>query len=635
MEIERTSGFESSALAVAAELSPVGAGVARASTVPTRLLPVPKSATYQEGSLAISQVELVGVDVADADALRVVRQLFKDAGVEVTELPASQGGSVGATAVYLTEADDICPARDAVAASMGLASAAELGEEGYVLGVDAAQKVVVLTGAAGDGTYYAAQTLAQMIDGKNVPNVRIVDEPALPVRGVIEGFYARGQEGWSWDVRMDQVRFCGKTKMNTYVYAPKEDPYHRDRWREPYPQDQMDKMIALVKEAKENKVDFVFALSPGKSIDLASDSDFQALVRKCKLMYDGGVRDFAIFFDDIDNKDGVGQAKVLNRFNKEFIKAQAEPCALTTVPTEYDSNAMLDGANTKPYTAGFSKTLDADIKVLWTGSSVVPDGITLEDAKFIEGVYGDRAGIWWNYPCNDYQLNKLAMGPIHGIDKGVFDKVGYFVMNPMGRAGLSRVTLGTGADYSWNVRDYDEDASLQASCELSYPQIAGHVRTLALHSSQVFGGSFSCGRPDAPQAKAHADALLKSVVVSADPAQDENVLALRADLAAMVDAAAALKDGDFVSVAAYVSKLDAVGRAADKAIDLIIAKVNGEQEKVSGLTSELNRVLPSLESGKLVSERSMVYFIKDALAYEIEPKAGFEVSTSLVQKGSR
>lgn len=320
MGFKRAMGLGALTLAVAAAVSGAGAEAAYAAGATPELLPVPKSATYQDGALSLSNVELVGADVADADAVRVVKQLLKDAGITVTERTAAQGATEGATAIYLTEADDACSARDALATAMGLANAAELDEEGYVLGVDAARKAIVLTGAGGDGSYYAAQTLAQLIEGKDVPNARISDEPALPVRGTIEGFYARGQEDWSWEDRMAQVRFYGETKMNTYIYAPKEDPYHRARWREPYPQDQMEKMVALVKEAKANKVDFVFALSPGNSINLTSESDFQALVNKCKIMYDNGVRDFAIFFDDISNKDGVGQAKLLNRFNKEFIK---------------------------------------------------------------------------------------------------------------------------------------------------------------------------------------------------------------------------------------------------------------------------------------------------------------------------
>ena len=39
----------------------------------------------------------------------------------------------------------------------------------------------------------------------------------------------------------------------------------------------------------------------------AGESDYQALVAKCQSLYDMGVRSFAIFFDDISNKDGVNQ----------------------------------------------------------------------------------------------------------------------------------------------------------------------------------------------------------------------------------------------------------------------------------------------------------------------------------------
>lgn len=156
MGFKRAMGLGALTLAVAAAVSGAGADAAYAAGATPELLPVPKSATYQDGALSLSNVELVGADVADADAVRVVKQLLKDAGITVTERTAAQGATEGATAIYLTEADDACSARDALATAMGLANAAELDEEGYVLGVDAARKAIVLTGAGGDGSYYAA-----------------------------------------------------------------------------------------------------------------------------------------------------------------------------------------------------------------------------------------------------------------------------------------------------------------------------------------------------------------------------------------------------------------------------------------------------------------------------------------------
>ena len=44
----------------------------------------------------------------------------------------------------------------------------------------------------------------------------------------------------------------GQHSMNTYIYAPKDDPYHRKLWREPYPAEQMERLRALAAAAREN-----------------------------------------------------------------------------------------------------------------------------------------------------------------------------------------------------------------------------------------------------------------------------------------------------------------------------------------------------------------------------------------------
>ena len=51
-------------------------------------------------------------------------------------------------------------------------------------------------------------------------------------RGVIEGFYG---PAWSHENRLWMLEKLGSWGMNLYVYAPKNDPFHRERWRDPYP----------------------------------------------------------------------------------------------------------------------------------------------------------------------------------------------------------------------------------------------------------------------------------------------------------------------------------------------------------------------------------------------------------------
>ena len=183
---------------------------------------------------------------------------------------------------------------------MNLADADSLKEEGYVLGVD--DDTIVIEGKDGVGTYYGVQTLTQLSvneDGLKAREAIISDEPTMTTRGTIEGFYGTP---WTHQDRLDQIRFYGAHKMNTYIYAPKDDPYHREQWKEPYPESEMGRMNELIQTAKENKVDFVFALSPGNSIRFtgeAGEADFQALMNKCEAMYEMGVRSYAIFYDGI------------------------------------------------------------------------------------------------------------------------------------------------------------------------------------------------------------------------------------------------------------------------------------------------------------------------------------------------
>lgn len=134
----------------------------------------------------------------------------------------------------------------------------------------------------------------------------------IPLRGIVEGFYGTP---WSQSDRLDMIDFCQQEKLNAYIYAPKDDPYHRSKWREPYPQDKLTELSDLIAAAKRQQVKFIFAVSPGLDISFAGEqgqNDRLAMQEKLNAMYDLGVRDFAIFFDDIENKDGQGQAEFLN-----------------------------------------------------------------------------------------------------------------------------------------------------------------------------------------------------------------------------------------------------------------------------------------------------------------------------------
>lgn len=106
------------------------------------------------------------------------------------------------------------------------------------------------------------------------------------------------------------IRFCGGQGLNAYIYAPKDDPYHRARWREPYPEEKLSKLASLSKLAKTQGVRFIFAISPGLDIRF---QDIRGLwtgwpCRKNRGDVPGRRSRFCDFFDDIPEKNGKGQA---------------------------------------------------------------------------------------------------------------------------------------------------------------------------------------------------------------------------------------------------------------------------------------------------------------------------------------
>ena len=145
----------------------------------------------------------------------------------------------------------------------------ELAADGYVLaGGRADGSVAVLAGRDARGTYYAVQTLRQLLDGAaTIPNVQVRDEPLMEIRGAIEGFYGIP---WSHRSRLDHFAFYGEHKLNTYIYTPKDDLLLRAKWRDLYEGEELEKLGELVEEATAHHVTFTYALSPGNDITYAA-----------------------------------------------------------------------------------------------------------------------------------------------------------------------------------------------------------------------------------------------------------------------------------------------------------------------------------------------------------------------------
>jgi hyaluronoglucosaminidase len=239
----------------------------------------------------------------------------------------------------------------------------------------------------------------------------------LPVRGLIEGFYGTP---WSWDARVEVSRWCAARGMTHYVYAPKDDPKHRERWREPYDADELAGFARLVDEAG---LDVGFAISPGLSIDYDDDGDRGALLTKCEQLLERGVRLLCLALDDIPFRDGLGeQHAALTRWLHEQTSDRA---SLLLVPTEYV------GGRATAYLDALAAGVPDEVPIGWTGDAVVNDAITVESARERAGALGGRAPLLWdNYPVNDGPMSdQLFIGPLRGRAEGLRDSLSGYLAN--------------------------------------------------------------------------------------------------------------------------------------------------------------------------------------------------------------
>ena len=350
--------------------------------------------------------------------------------------------------------------------------------EGYFLSVTTRQ--IVLAGYDERGLYYATQTLSQLIHDKSLPPIEIKDYPDVPFRGVVEGFYGTP---WSHSARLRQLEFYGKNKMNTYLYGPKDDPYHSvPNWRKPYPAKEAEQIKELVNTAHKNGVIFYWAIHPGADIKW-NDTDRDLLLAKFESMYQLGVRAFAVFFDDIAGEGAKAdkQANLLNYIDDHFIKTKKDIAPLIMCPTEYNKS----WANVKGgYLTTLGKQLNPTIQIMWTGNRVIAciDKPTLQ---FINPLIERKAFIWWNFPVSDYVRDHLLLGPIYGNGTNIKNDISGFVANPMEHAEASKIALYSVADYSWNMNKYDSDLSWKRAIHNVLPGAGKELLTFASHCSAL------------------------------------------------------------------------------------------------------------------------------------------------------
>ena len=372
--------------------------------------------------------------------------------------------------------------------------------EGYYLEVT--PKGAVLAAADEVGLFWAAQTWMAMLSEGKMEYCTITDYPDVPYRGVVEGFYGTP---WSHQARLSQIAFYARHKMNVYIYGPKDDPWHRDKWREAYPETEAKRISELATYARSQGVNFYWAIHPGVDIKW-TEQDRDYLVAKLEKMYDLGVRSFAVFFDDIwgEGTRADKQAELLNYVDNNFIQKKHDVAPLIMCPTEYNRSWANDE---KGYLRTLGTQMNQGIEIMWTGNSVV-HCIDRESQEWINQRINRKSYIWWNFPVSDFVRDHILLGPAYGNDLDIAETMSGFVSNPMEHAEASKISLYGIADYTWNMPAYDYQADWEKGLREVLPNNYEALRTFALYNKDLGPNGHGFRREEGDELKAIAQQAL-------------------------------------------------------------------------------------------------------------------------------
>ncbi len=266
-------------------------------------------------------------------------------------------------------------------------------------------------------------------------------------RGVVEGFYG---PPYSHQDRLWLVERIGRWGMNRYLHAPKDDPLHRSRWREPYPEPAMREFAELIARGERAGVQVGFAVSPGLSIRYSSREDLLALCGKLRGFAELGARIFSLALDDVPSRlahpEDQRAFPTLARAHVTLAHAVREElpagALLWLVPTDYL------GVEPTDYLEELGGALDRSIEVGWTGRTVVSPEVRLEEAEARAHTLRRKVMLWDNVPVSDGPMRPmLHLGPYSGRDARLPEQVSGVLLNPMQHAHASGIALRTAAAY--------------------------------------------------------------------------------------------------------------------------------------------------------------------------------------------
>lgn len=439
---------------------PVSAGVQEGEGE-YEIYPTPQDIVYGDGTVTLTDQ----INVTYGDAIDEYTKTRVSDTLEVLELEQSATSVAANTNLIVGVYGESGDPAAAYGASHSVDASIYEKYDAYTLWVQG--KNIVILGKNTDAAYYGVTTLKRIFEQiadkgeKSVRELTVKDYAEIQFRGFIEGYYGNP---WSHEDRIDLMKFGGEIKMNQYVFAPKDDPYHNARWRELYPEEDLEKIRELAQAGNESKCFYVYALHTFMSnpINFTSEATYQADLQVIKDKFaqviEAGVRQIAVLEDDTSGTSANNIIKLmmdLNAWLKE-IKASTYPDLKTDIlycPAEY-------GSTTNSKLTAVHKGVSEEIHIVMTGGKVWGQ----VSNQFADGFYNglnssEKEGrypyMWVNWPCNDNTKTSQVMGGHNyilepGLDGNKYEGI---ILNPIQESESSKVGIFTAADYCWNIWD--------------------------------------------------------------------------------------------------------------------------------------------------------------------------------------
>lgn len=329
--------------------------------------------------------------------------------------------------------------------------------DSYVL--DSKEDVITVLGADTDASFYGLTTLYHIVkqmDSQTIRSFHIEDWADVASRGFIEGYYGNP---WSTQDRINLMKWGGYYKLNSYFYAPKNDPKHNAQWRTLYTDEEIETLIKPLADAgNESKCRFVFALHTFMYNPVRFDTeehyqeDLAIVQAKFEQVIEAGVRQVAILADDAANAGADNYIRFLNDMT-EWLAEMGEkyPDLKQTLPfctVEYMYNGQ-----------SYYQQFPENVQIVMTGGKIWGE-VSNSFTETFTNTAGRGPYMWINWPCTDNSKNHLIMGGystfLHpGVDPS---KIQGIVLNPMQQSEPSKVAIFGNACYSWNIWETEDEA---------------------------------------------------------------------------------------------------------------------------------------------------------------------------------